>query len=608
MEEENEYLREQLAAAEARGVKLREESYSPRRRSRRRDDRDRRRSRRDRDYDDDRRRRRSRRDYDDRDDRRRRRSRSRDYRDDYSRQGTAGTHRDSREYRRRRPPPSYEDEDGPTAAELAYEQSLEDYKRQTGKTPKNADTSRHRSERTPNRRPRPQDRSGGRRPPPRERSRSKSRQDILDAEARSAKDWERAKTPDSPKTAASAFFQQDRPGSSMSQAGSPPKRRAPPPARKFVAPPNTDSTLWAHGSDSPQRTEPQIATLVDTGDDDSEDDDDQPGAPPIHVICRTPTGMTIPVNARPGWRCEAIVKRVGKAVGLESDVIRLVAGERPLDAMRRVRDAQLAPGDRLRVALVGGPHTPCGPCLHQWVRAIQVNGADVRIGGRDGRWLTNDAFDHITTAVVGPDRRARIVVTLHSTETAHNLQLPWGRVEPRRGGSATDVVPKKLGKCLALARARNRRRDRDGGGPHHVDLLDARPDDATIGHRGGPTQGELDHRQRQGFGFRYDYFGARQITLQFANVQPDVEYLFGLSKLGDRRGVLAHDNYKHTDWGDGFRDPCCWRVVFTRARGFDVPGYNGDVYDPAPAQPFSPSGLLPPKQATGTPQACCSVS
>jgi len=242
------------------------------------------------------------------------------------------------------------------------------------------------------------------------------------------------------------------------------------------------------------------------------------------------------------------------------------------------------------------------------VRAIQVNGADVRIGGSDGRWLTNDAFDHITTAVVGPDRRARIVVTLHSTETAHNLQLPWGRVEPRRGGSATDVVPKKLGKCLALARARNRRRDRDGGGPHHVDLLDARPDDATIGHRGGPTQGELDHRQRQGFGFRYDYFGARQITLQFANVQPDVEYLFGLSKLGDRRGVLAHDNYKHTDWGDGFRDPCCWRVVFTRARGFDVPGYNGDVYDPAPAQPFSPSGLLPPKQATGTPQACCSVS
>ena len=81
----------------------------------------------------------------------------------------------------------YDDEDGPTAAELAYEQSLEDYKRQTGKTPKNADTSRHRSERTPNRRPRPQDRSGGRRPPPRERSRSKSRQDILDAEARSAK-------------------------------------------------------------------------------------------------------------------------------------------------------------------------------------------------------------------------------------------------------------------------------------------------------------------------------------------------------------------------------------------------------------------------------------
>ena len=61
LEDENEYLREQLAAAEARGVKLREESYSPRRRRSRRDDRDRRRSRRDRDYEDDRRRRRSRR-------------------------------------------------------------------------------------------------------------------------------------------------------------------------------------------------------------------------------------------------------------------------------------------------------------------------------------------------------------------------------------------------------------------------------------------------------------------------------------------------------------------------------------------------------------------
>ncbi len=73
------------------------------------------------------------------------------------------------------------------------------------------------------------------------------------------------------------------------------------------------------------------------GDDDSEDDADQPGAPPIHMICRTPTGMTSPGNARPGWRCEAIVRRVGKAIGLQSDVIRLVAGERPLDARRRVR-------------------------------------------------------------------------------------------------------------------------------------------------------------------------------------------------------------------------------------------------------------------------------
>ena len=616
LEDENEYLKEQLAAAEARGVQLRDEAYEPRRRSRRRDD-DRRRRSRDRDYEDEPRRRRSRRrDHeDDRDDRRRRRSRSRDYPDHDSRAGTAGaTYGDSYSDARRRRSRPADEEEGPTAAELAYERSLEDYKRQTGKTPKNADMSRRRRspDRTPrSRRPRPDGTARpalGRRPPPPNRARHLTSQSEDPVRRRSEmdnpEDWRRAKTPDSPK-AAEAFFQRERPGSSV-----PDMKRAPPPARKFVAPPNTDQTLWAHGADSPQRDASQVATLVDMGDDDdSEDDDDQPGAPPIHMICRTPTGMTIPVNARPGWRCEAIVRRVGKAIGLQSDVIRLVAGERPLDAMRRVRDAQLAPGDRLRVALVGGPHTPCGPCLHQWVRAVQVNGADVRIGGRDGRWLTHDAFDHITTAVVGPDRRARVVVTLHSTETAHNLQLPWGRVEPRRGGSCTDVVPKKLGKCLALARARNRRRDRDGGGPHHVDLLDARPDDATTGHRGGPTQGELDHRQRQGFGFRYDYFGARQITLQFANVQPDVEYLFGLSKLGDRRGVLSHDDYKHTDWGDGFRDPCCWRVVFTRARGFDVPGYNGDVYNPQPVPQFAPSMMVPPKQSAGTPQVtCCSVS
>ena len=283
------------------------------------------------------------------------------------------------------------------------------------------------------------------------------------------------------------------------------------------------------------------------------------------------------------------MRRVGKAVGLESDVIRLVAGERPLDAMRRVRDAQLAPGDRLRVALVGGPHTPCGPCLHQWVRAIQVNGADVRIGGRDGRWLTNDAFDHITTAVVGPDRRARIVVTLHSTETAHNLQLPWGRVEPRRGGSATDVVPKKLGKCLALARARNRRRDRDGGGPHHVDLLDARPDDATIGHRGGPTQGELDHRQRQGFGFRYDYFGARQITLQFANVQPDVEYLFGLSKLGIEEAFSRTTTTSTRTGATGSATRAAGALCLRELARLDVRLQRRRLR-PAATTPFAPSG------------------
>ena len=220
----------------------------------------------------------------------------------------------------------YDEEDGPTAAELAYEQSLEDYKRQTGKTPKNADTSRHRSEEHQIGDRGPKTARGTttaptrtfeiQEPPGHPRCRSAVGQSKLG----------RAKTPDSPK-AASAFFQQDRPGSSMSQAGV--LRRNGGRRRRLASswPPPILTLLYGPTGRLPKRTEPQIATLVDTGDDDSEDDDDQPGAPPIHVICRTPTGMTIPVNARPGWRCEAIVRRVGKAVGLESDVIRLVAGE-----------------------------------------------------------------------------------------------------------------------------------------------------------------------------------------------------------------------------------------------------------------------------------------
>ena len=86
----------------------------------------------------------------------------------------------------------------------------------------------------------------------------------------------------------------------------------------------------------------------------------------------------------------------------------------------------------LSVGLAVGGTTPVGPCLHQWVRAIQVNGADVRVGGRDSRWPDPDAFERVTRALVGPDGRCRVVLTFHAPETAHNRSLAWGRVEPRR--------------------------------------------------------------------------------------------------------------------------------------------------------------------------------
>ena len=207
-------------------------------------------------------------------------------------------------------------------------------------------------------------------------------------------------------------------------------------------------------------------------------------------------------------------------------------------------------------------------------------------------------------AFVGPDRRARIVVTFHDPETAFNLQLPWGRVEPARGGSATDVDPKKVAKCFALARAHYRRRER-GEGRQWVDLLDYRPDDATRSRGHGPTQGELDHRQRAGFGFRYDYFGARQITLQFRNVQPDVEYHFGLKAPGGG-GAVAHDGYRHADWGDGFRDACSWRVVFSRARGFDALDRRADNVV-AEGPPTPKSVVVGPGDARRR-SACCVVS
>ncbi|KAH8064704.1 hypothetical protein JL722_1584 [Aureococcus anophagefferens] len=117
-------------------------------------------------------------------------------------------------------------------------------------------------------------------------------------------------------------------------------------------------------------------------------------------------------------------------------------------------------------------------------------------------------------------------------------RLAWGRVEPRRGGSAVDVrVDEPLRRCFGLAVRDGRRRGFEDGAPAS-DFLDLRPGDATAAAVAGPPQGELDHRARAGFAFRYDYFGdCRQLTLQFAGVVPDTEYLFGLAAPGR----LVHD-------------------------------------------------------------------
>ena len=60
-----------------------------------------------------------------------------------------------------------------------------------------------------------------------------------------------------------------------------------------------------------------------------------------------------------------------------------------------------------------GGNTPCGPCLHQWLRAIQVNGADVRVGANDSRYPEVNAFESTTRAIVGPDGRARVRINGH---------------------------------------------------------------------------------------------------------------------------------------------------------------------------------------------------
>ena len=313
------------------------------------------------------------------------------------------------------------------------------------------------------------------------------------------------------------------------------------------------------------------------------------------ALCRTPGGATVRVDVRPADLASRLYDRVADAVGLDVGDLRLVFAGRPLEPRRRIGDYGMPRNATVAVALAKGGSTPCGPCLHQWVRAIQVNGADVRVGGSDSRWPDADAFERVNRALVGADGRARVVLTFEAPETAKNASLGWGRVEPARGGTAVDVDVAAVAACFGLARAEARDRRVDDGAPRAA-LLDPRPGDAAASRRGGPTDGELAHRARTGFSFRYDFFEAsRQVTLQFANVEPDVEYLLGLATLG-AGGAVVHDAApaKAPDWGDGFRDPCSWRVVFARARRFvadEPPDSPKPVAVPVPARP-----------------ACCAVS
>ena len=319
---------------------------------------------------------------------------------------------------------------------------------------------------------------------------------------------------------------------------------------------------------------------------------DDAAGPAFQVLVATPAGATLRRDVRPKERVAALFDAVAAWTRLDVADLRLVVAGVVLEGHRRVRHYRgLRRNAKVHVALRMGGETPWGPCLHQWVRAIQVNGADVPVGGGDGRYPSADAFEALTRAVVGPDGRARVVVTFHGPDRAFNRQLAWGRVEPRRGGSAVDVrVDEPLRRCFGLAVRDGRRRGFEDGAPAS-DFLDLRPGDATAAAVAGPPQGELDHRARAGFAFRYDYFGdCRQLTLQFAGVVPDTEYLFGLAAPGR----LVHDG----DAGErpGFRDGATYRVVFGASRR----------PPPAAAPPEEPAPVVVPAPARR--RRCCAVS
>ena len=226
---------------------------------------------------------------------------------------------------------------------------------------------------------------------------------------------------------------------------------------------------------------------------------DDAAGPAFQVLVATPAGATLRRDVRPKERVAALFDAVAAWTRLDVADLRLVVAGVVLEGHRRVRHYRgLRRNAKVHVALRMGGETPWGPCLHQWVRAIQVNGADVPVGGGDGRYPSADAFEALTRAVVGPDGRARVVVTFHGPDRAFNRQLAWGRVEPRRGGSAVDVrVDEPLRRCFGLAVRDGRRRGFEDGAPAS-DFLDLRPGDATAAAVAGPPQGELDHRARAG--------------------------------------------------------------------------------------------------------------
>ena len=327
-------------------------------------------------------------------------------------------------------------------------------------------------------------------------------------------------------------------------------------------------------------------------------DDDESAGPRMQLLLSTPAGQTLYADdVRPKHRIATLFAKVEAWVGLERECLRLVAAGKQLEAHRRVKDYGLRRNAKVSVALKMGGNTPCGPCLHQWLRAIQVNGADVRVGANDSRYPEVNAFEATTRAIVGPDGRARVVLTFHSAETAHNLCLPWGRVEPARGGTAVDVDIDALKASFGLARSLNRTHAVEDGVPTS-ELLAYRAGDARLATAGvsGPSKGELEHRARTGFSFRYDYFhDARQVTLQFVDVVPDTEYLLGLAAPGR----LVHEGKAHKKLvgTDGFRDPASYRVYFERGRRDEEPPAEPPAADDGPV-------VLPPPRR----RMCCAVS